>query len=512
VELRLVVESAGRPPREVAVEAQSQHTAGDLLAALTRHLDLDQRSALHLQCSRTGAWMNPGQELGGADLRWGDRLRIASGGAPSRADREAAVDLVVLAGPAAGSRQPLAAGQHRVGSTRYSSVMVEDPSVSSVHLLVTVTPGGDVSVQDQGSDSGSWVDDGRVAGPTAVRPGQVVRIGGTLLAFESAERWVGPEAHEPPPDGTGRVPFNRPPRVTAPPTSMDFDLGDVPVREKTNHLPISYAVVPTVFAILLILVYRNPLFVLFALLTPVMAVVSIAEIGIPASLSYRRAVRTFRSHLQELDRGVGAAHEAEVARARAAAPDAPTLLERARRLDPRLWERRPDDPDWLSLRVGWSDRTPPPAFRVPDHGTPALLDQARAVLRRHEVLPRLPLTVSLATARVIGLAGDRQTVAALARWLLVQLAVLQSPEDLVLAAAVPATARPTSGPLLPRAPTRLPKTCPPASRTLRARSRTSTARCTCCRTRTSGTAPRPSTSGTTSSPTSRAPRARSRSR
>src|SRR5215472_8335065 len=269
----------------------------------------------------------------------------------------------------------------------------------------------------------------------------MVRIGGTLLAFEPAGRRRGPAGDEGAPDGAGRILFNRPPRVTAAPPVTRFELGEVPAKEKANHLPISYAVVPTVFAILLVVVYRNVLFVLFAALTPVMAIVSIAEIGIPQSMSYRRAVRRFRTRLQELDRDIGAAHEAEVERARAAAPDAPTLLDRARRLDPQLWERRPDDEDWLTLRVGWYDRSALPPFEVPDHGTPALIDEAAAVLRRHDVLPRVPMTVSLARSRVLGLAGDRQPVNALARWLLVQLAVLQSPEDLVLAAAIPAPAR-----------------------------------------------------------------------
>jgi S-DNA-T family DNA segregation ATPase FtsK/SpoIIIE len=441
VELRLVVESADQPAREVAVDAQAQHTVGELTAALAHHLAADHLPGLHLQCRRSGAWLLPTQELGAADLRWGDRLLMASGAAPLRAEREAVVDLVVLGGPAAGTRQPLPAGQHRVGSTRYSSIVVEDPAVSGVHLLVTVAPAGDVSIQDQGSDSGTWVGSGRIAAATAVLPGQVLRIGATLLTFEPVADRGRPAAAEAAPDGTGRIPFNRPPRVTVAPPVTRFELGEVPAREKTTHLPISYAVVPTVFAILLVVVYRNLLFVLFAALTPVMAIVSIAEIGIPQSLSYRRSVRRFRARLQELERDVAAAHEAQVEQACAAVPDAPTLLDRVRRLDPRLWERRPDDEDWLTLRVGWWDRPVGPPFSVPDKGTPALVDEAAAVLRRHEVLPRVPMAVSLAGSRVLGLAGERLPVAALARWLLVQLAVLQSPEDLVLAAAIPAPAR-----------------------------------------------------------------------
>ena len=88
----------------------------------------------------------------------------------------------------------------------------------------------------------------------------------------------------------------------------------------------------------------------------------------------------------------------------------------------RLWERRRRDPDYLVLRVGTIDQ--PSLIEVEDpaqaEGSPA------AALDR---CPDTPVALDLAGRGVVGLAGDPDLVDGLARWLLVQVAVLHSPRD-----------------------------------------------------------------------------------
>jgi hypothetical protein len=56
---------------------------------------------------------------------------------------------VVAGGPESGRRIPLTTGVHRVG--REAAVALDDPSVSTEHLVVTVAEDGAVSVADAGS-------------------------------------------------------------------------------------------------------------------------------------------------------------------------------------------------------------------------------------------------------------------------------------------------------------------------------------------------------------------------
>ncbi|AJE82899.1 hypothetical protein SLNWT_2523 [Streptomyces albus] len=85
-------------------------------------------------------------------------------------------------------------------------------------------------------------------------------------------------------------------------------------------------------------------------------------------------------------------------------PDPAALLLTALGPGPRLWERDPEHPQALTVRLGLGDA---PGGRRP-----------------------VPLTLSLREAGSLGLAGPRERVTGLARAVLAQLAALHAPEDL----------------------------------------------------------------------------------
>ncbi|MBH1932749.1 FHA domain-containing protein [Streptomyces sp. AV19] len=103
-------------------------------------------------------------------------------------------------------------------------------------------------------------------------------------------------------------------------------------------------------------------------------------------------------------------------------PDPAAVLLTALGPGPRLWERGPDHPDLLTVRLGTADRYVPGP-----HGGEGVL------------LPAVPVTVGLRQAGSLGLAGPRVRLAGLARSVLSQLAALHSPSVLeyVLIAADP---------------------------------------------------------------------------
>src|SRR5207244_6954723 len=112
-----------------------------------------------------------------------------------------------------------------------------------------------------------------------------------------------------------------------------------------------------------------------------------------------------------------------------------------RTLAPSLWERRAANPDWIQLRVGLKDTTSAVAVAFGGGGDQDLRQAAESEIGRHRVLAAVPMVLSLGQVGVLGLHGERPQVNALARWLAVQVAVLHSPEQVVVAAAVPAKDR-----------------------------------------------------------------------
>ncbi|MDT6983954.1 FHA domain-containing protein [Streptomyces lusitanus] len=99
-------------------------------------------------------------------------------------------------------------------------------------------------------------------------------------------------------------------------------------------------------------------------------------------------------------------------------PDPATLLLTALGPGPRLWERGPDHPEALAVRLGTADRPAPDGSGL---------------------LPAVPVTVGLREVGALGLAGPRERLAGLARAALAQLAALHSPDtlEIVLIAADP---------------------------------------------------------------------------
>lgn len=108
----------------------------------------------------------------------------------------------------------------------------------------------------------------------------------------------------------------------------------------------------------------------------------------------------------------------------------------------RLWERRRHHEDFLRIRLGTGD-VPFRQIRLdgdveagqqPD---PQMQREVQALLERFSTAPEMPLTLGLAPHHTVTVVGDAAFGSAVARALLVSAAVLHSPEDLHLAAAVP---------------------------------------------------------------------------
>jgi DNA segregation ATPase FtsK/SpoIIIE, S-DNA-T family len=114
----------------------------------------------------------------------------------------------------------------------------------------------------------------------------------------------------------------------------------------------------------------------------------------------------------------------------------------------RLWERRPDDGDFLTVRVGCGPVPLAAPLRLDAAGgpmverDPELLAAAEALVRRAGWLPRAPVAVPLRRLGVLAVTGPHDRVRALARALLCQLVAVHAPDDLRVLAGFPPAALP----------------------------------------------------------------------
>jgi DNA segregation ATPase FtsK/SpoIIIE, S-DNA-T family len=432
--LWLVVQRAEGDRRDVAVDLDPACRTSTLIEALARHVGFDGGPAAAYSRG-LGTWLDGEREVAASGLKSGDLIVLASTGAAqaSRAPRgdEAPFELRVVGGPVAGTTVGLAPGEHLIGRGSGATVRLDDPSISRAHVRLTVQP-GEVVVTDAGSSNGTLLEGVALTSPTPLEPGRLIRAGRTLLTVQPR-----PERRDPiRAEADGSVAFNRPPRVAPRFTAGKLDVPAAPEESQRPRLPLAASLVPLGGGLALWAMTRNPISLVFAALTPVMAVWTFLEDRRRGRKSFRRKTGKYEERLQALERELEQRRADEIVFRREAAPDPAELLARARRALPRLWERRPADEDFLSLRVGIADQPSLVTVALPERGEDELREQAEKLVKRFETVPFVPVSVAAAEAGPVGVAGSPEHVASVCRWLVLQAATLHSPRDLAIAAAV----------------------------------------------------------------------------
>ncbi|HEV1996963.1 MAG TPA: FHA domain-containing protein [Candidatus Dormibacteraeota bacterium] len=439
LDLWLVVQGSGDETRDVAVRAQSQATTGEVAARLAAmvHPSSPAQAAWELYSHRRQAWLQAQAPVAGAGFQHGDIVAVAPAGtgtprgaATARAGN-AVMSLRFTAGPRVGTELQLPAGEYDIGRAGDAAIRIDDPFVESEHARLQV--GRDrLVVTDLASATGTLVDGERIAGSRALRAGQAITVGGSTLQVTSHQ--VAVDGEQSP---GAEVSFNRPPRVIVPAPSAVHRLEAPPSEPRPARLPIAAALLPLVLGGVLLLFYRSPLTLIFLALSPLLAIGSYLEGRLGGRGEYRKAVASFRTGLEELRRELAAARQAEIGRRREEAPDLRHLALAAHRREAWVWERRPHDDDFLEVRLALTTTPSRQHVEIEPGGAASLREEAGAALEPLAFVEDVPLILPLAERGTVGLAGPRQPVLDAARWMLVQSAVLHSPRNLSVCAALP---------------------------------------------------------------------------
>ncbi len=90
--------------------------------------------------------------------------------------------LLAQTGPLSGQRLELAAPVVTLGREAGNTVVVPDQTVSRNHARISVVNGA-ATIEDAGSSGGTFVNELRISGPTVLKVGDVVRLGGSSFTF-----------------------------------------------------------------------------------------------------------------------------------------------------------------------------------------------------------------------------------------------------------------------------------------------------------------------------------------
>ncbi|MFG2805914.1 type VII secretion protein EccCa [Streptomyces massasporeus] len=232
-------------------------------------------------------------------------------------------------------------------------------------------------------------------------------------------------------------PLDPPPARTieAPPNLPEGKVGNA----ATALLPMA----GVVSSVVLMTVIRNSQFAAIGAIVLVVALFGAVALFLSQRGKAQRTRRVQREryleYLEELREDLGAAERERRQAARELNPPPEALYDLVR--DPaRLWERRRQDADFLSVRAGTGD-VPAHELTIAQNSTggvltppdPFMLNEARALQGRFGTATDFPLTVPLDRAGNVSIIGDRDGVLRVARALLLQTAVTHAPDDVAVA-------------------------------------------------------------------------------
>jgi S-DNA-T family DNA segregation ATPase FtsK/SpoIIIE len=198
----------------------------------------------------------------------------------------------VVGGPDAGRVHRLPLGEYVLGSAHDADAVVEDPTVSARQARLLVTPAG-VQWTPFDQTAGARVEGEPIDAERQLTDGELVAVGDSRLLVVPAEA---PDAALAPTDDGGLA-YNRPPRLPPPPTATTVELPAEPRDAARRPIPVLACLAPLAFGAVMFLALRNPTFLVFTLLSPVMLISNVISDRRQGRKSYRRQLADYRQAL-----------------------------------------------------------------------------------------------------------------------------------------------------------------------------------------------------------------------
>jgi S-DNA-T family DNA segregation ATPase FtsK/SpoIIIE len=413
--------------RDLHVVAPVGATLADLLAASGTGLAPGRFAAVEA-CPVTGD-----HPLGRPPLLHGCLIVVGGASVSVPGLRGAGLQLDVVAGPDGGRTLDLGPGDYVLGRCEPADLRLDDTQVSRRHAVLEVHSDS-VLARDLGSTNGTWLTQDDVAGSPWTRldggahplaPGARLRVGRSTVALRvPAGRPASTRLTL-----TGRVEVNRPPRPQTEARSMVLERPTPPGPLPRPAVPWIGMAVPLVLCLGAAWFLRQPTYLLFGLMSPLVLAATAATDRLTRDRRRRRRQEGWRLEMRAVEQRARLALGQERAALRRTVGD-PALVSRVARLPTsRLWERTSGCADLLLVSVGTGD------VRSADlswAGQEAPCDDSQHLPAEPwsaavPLMPDAPVTVNLVTDRHLGLCGDRTLVLRLARWVVGQLVVWHGP-------------------------------------------------------------------------------------
>ena len=410
---------------DVVVGADATATVGDTAAALV----FQPPASATLEVNTGGGWreVDPALQLGESPIGSGATVRVVSSKrTPSSSGRY----LSIIQGPGKGRRLVLRTGSNTIGRDPSCDIVIDDSMVSRFHARVLV--GEHVEIVDEDSANG-LISGGDLVQRMVLSPGNTVMVGDSVLCLVEE-----PRATTTPAAPSGSIPFNRSPRVVPPFPGEEFVAPEPPQPVRTQPIPWTAAAIPLFMGPAIVLSGGSAKFLLFVLLSPIMAVGGYFQNRAAARREYREELEQFENDLAGL---VAALRQSQDAEREVRLMEHPSVAESVSAIEslaPLLWTRRREHDSFGDLRLGIGRQ--PSRTVVERQGiskaTWELREQLERSVEPFATIDHVPVPCHLIESGALGVSGPHSVREGVVAGLVTQLTALHSPADLSIAAVV----------------------------------------------------------------------------
>jgi len=378
-----------------------------------------------------GRPLDPHLPVGKSGLQEGSLVVLGDAHASVLTEPDGVVEVRIVTGGGAGAVHRLLPGDASIGSDPSCVVHVRDERVPPVAALISVTVDGTTTVRaaDRAADvlrsTVPHVEEPLALDREALGTEPVewpmhaqLCLGEVLLELEEVHP---PDAAVDPSADPGWIDYNRPPRLLPPERQTRFHLPGRPEEPTKAGLPWLVMLAPMFAASIAAVVFQRTTMLMFAFLSPIMMIGNYFQQRKTGKADYKRKLELYKTRKAALEADAAQALVDERTALRLEAPDPALVLLIATGPRVRLWERRPTDPDYLSIRLGVGDLESEVVVSDPEQ-----LEHRRDT---HRVAYDVPVTVQLKERGVVGIAAPGDLPRRLGTWAVAQVGVLQSPRD-----------------------------------------------------------------------------------
>lgn len=434
---------AGGAAHDITLSGDVTTTVGEAARALVRSglfagSDLEELVALrrgHVTLlgspgEGTERLLDPAAPLGASGLQSGWQITVVSE-LGCRAPRviPSVGTVEVLSGSQEGAAFSLVPGANTLGRDPQSRILLDDRGVSRRHAVIEA--GRAIALRDLGSVNGIEAFGQRYERLTVDRPIDVA-LGAIDLRITP-----GAPASPPSPEQLDhRSAHTRAPRVDPRFPASRRELPHPPQPAQPSRIPVLAMLAPMMIGGAVYAVTGSAMSLMMAAFTPLMMIGSWIDSRASGARRLRRETREFEETLAREREGLTELRRREIAMRGAENPELAELADAMRNRGRLLWARRPEHRSFLELRFGEGLLPSRTEVALPRRGEAAGAhwDALRALQEEFASVAPVPVLERLGSCGSVGIAGGSALAAGLARSIVLQLAGLHSPAELVLAA------------------------------------------------------------------------------